>query len=516
MKTGPCFRQLSSALVVLAVLALPLLEGCGSDFTPAVFPTTGAPAEPLGQVFDLQVSLPHLFLQITGMRGLEMEMRLDLSAAGLGQHAARYTVVSTSAAMGQAVEIQDLGGGSTSVTVTSEAWTSSRIGPFQIGTISFELLLDGVLEENGRFVSGQAWESQTALAGSFQGWSRHRFLIAGTDFATAGRLAMTSLVKESRLHVLPDLGAVSGDPVVRRTARAAFVVNRLSFDNVQRLDPDADFATVWQAGMGVGANPHDVLLLPDGRAYVTRYEPPFNDIAIIDAGSGRRLGRIDLLPLAENPDGTPRADRMIMVEGMVFVGLQDIDRTFSRYGEGKLAVIDPLTDEVVGRIPLGGKNPGSMTVLPDETGRHKIYVALAGIFPGLVARELSGGVAVVDVTNRVLERLALDDDDAGGNIGALAIASQDLGYVVVTGADFFNRVLAFDPSNGAILRTVAGSTDLIAEIEVDSGGVLAIPDRSFTRPRLCLFRVPLLVSDPEAGLGCADLDQAPFSLEALD
>jgi len=99
--------------------------------------------------------------------------------------------------------------------------------------------------------------------------------------------------------------------------------------------------------------------------------------------------------------------------GTVFVGIQDIDRTFTRYGEGRLAVIDPVTDEVVGSIPLGGKNPGALEVLVDAEGRSKIYVALSGIYPGLVERELSGGVFVVDVTNRAVERVALDDDDAG-------------------------------------------------------------------------------------------------------
>ena len=48
--------------------------------------------------------------------------------------------------------------------------------------------------------------------------------------------------------------------------------------------------------------------------------------------------------------------------------------------DGKLAVIDPLLDEVVGVVPLGGKNPGEIEVLTGGDGRERLYVALSGIF----------------------------------------------------------------------------------------------------------------------------------------
>jgi len=196
--------------------------------------------------------------------------------------------------------------------------------------------------------------------------------------------------------------------------------------------------------------------------------------------------------------------------------LQEIDRTFTLFGEGKLAVIDPLLDEVVGSIPLGGKNPGAIELLRGTDDRWRLYVAMAGIFPGLQEQELSGGVAVVDVAARVLERYALDDDDAGGNVGALAMVSERLGYVVVTDEEFVNRVLAFDPETGGVLREVLVSTEFIPEIEVDGDGVLAIPDRSFFQPGLCLYRIPADPAQVETLIGCGNLDAAPFSFEALD
>ena len=152
----------------------------------------------------------------------------------------------------------------------------------------------------------------------------------------------------------------------------------------------------------------------------------------------------------------------------------------------------------------------------EDGGEQRLYVALAGIFPGLQPQELSGGVMVVDPVNRVVERVALDDDVAGGNIGALAMVSPDLGYVVVSDAAFVNRVLAFDPVGGTIRRVLLETTQFIPEVEVDGGGVLALPDTTFNRPRLCLYRVPVDPGQPESDLGCVNLDLMPFSLEALD
>jgi DNA-binding beta-propeller fold protein YncE len=312
------------------------------------------------------------------------------------------------------------------------------------------------------------------------------------------------------------LELVSSDAVLRVSGTAVYAVNRFTFDNLQRLDPPEGFVTAWQIGVGSGANPQDIVMFDEDKGYVTRYEPPFDDVAVLDARTRRIVDSISLRGLAENPDATPRASRLTLAEGAVFVGLQDIDRTFSHFAEGKLAVIDPRLDEVAGVIPLGGKNPGQIEVLRGADGRVRLWVALGGIFAGLQDQELSGGVAVVDAFDRVFERMALDDDVAGGNIGALAMASERLGYVVVSDERFRNSVLAFDPQVSEVLRSVTESFYLIPELEVDSGGVLAVPDRDAFQPRLCLHRTPVADGETEISVGCARLTLPPFSIEALD
>ena len=133
-----------------------------------------------------------------------------------------------------------------------------------------------------------------------------------------------------------------------------------------------------------------------------------------------------------------------------------------------------------------------------------MYVALSGIFPGLLPQELSGGVVVVDPIARAVERTALDDDDVGGNIGGMAMVSSALGYVIVTDDQYRSSVVAFDPQRAQPLRTVLQGSDFLPEIEVGGAGVLAVPDRSFVNPTLCLYAVP---ADPLARRAAAGLRQ---------
>lgn len=505
-----------SARRLAAVAALFALAACGSDYRPPDLPLTGAPAGPLGQVVDAEVDLPHLLALDAGRRGVALDLRIEIERVGFGRLPARVIVERAHTPAGSRT-VEDLSDGTISVIVGPRRWTTTLIGPLRIGTTLFDLLLDGEHAGDAWVVEGRAFESQSALEGSFRAWRRHRFLVAGTDFfSPIGQVSEVAWVKRRELRVRPALQVTSSDPVLRVTGGAVFAVNRLSFDNLQRLDPFADFGTVWQQSVGRGANPHD-LAFADGLLWVTRYEPPFDDLALLDPGRGTLVEQLSLDGLAENPDGTPRADRLRLAEGMLFVALQDIDRSFTTFGEGKLAVIDPVQRVVAGVIPLGGKNPGSIELFAGADGRTRLYVALAGIFPGSQQQELSGGVVVVDALARAVERLALDDDDVGGNVGALALASESLGYVAVSDAAFTGRVVAFDPRSGEPLRQLGeASVDLLSELEVDSAGVLAVPDRSFLAPRLCLYETPLDEGGVERPLGCAPLPLPPFSLEALD
>jgi hypothetical protein len=506
-------RVAHGVLVLLGVVAL---TGCGHDYEPTEGgPPAGAEAAPVGQVLDVDVGLPHLsFPGRPAGVGATLDVRFDLPTARDGSHQAEVAHLGATVG-GESVEVEEVFSGDVMVTISGGSWQTGRIGPISIEGTGFEYALRGQLEQGGWRVVGVSWESQTGLEGPFAGWRRHRFLVVGTDHVAAGRGAVVSLKRESALAGRHDVVSTSTDPALRRSGEAVFVVNRLSYDSIQRLDPAEDFDTAWQTRVGAGSNPQDVVVVGSGRGYVSRFEPPFDDVAAFDVEDGDVLASIPLESLAENPDGLPRPSSLAEAGGVAFVALQDINRSFTEYADGKLAVIDPARDELLGSIPLPGKNPRTLVRVSEPDG-EKLYVGMAGIFPGLLPQELSGGVAVVDVANRVFERWALDDDTVGANIVDVVVRGPRLGYVLVSTESYVSRVVAFDPESGEPRRVLFESTNFVPELALDSDGVLAVPDTAFASPRLCLYRAPDDPAAAEAALGCEELDLPPIAVEPLD
>ena len=154
-----------TALRIVATVVLVIgLNGCGSDYQAPRRTTTGEPAAPLGQIVDLDVSLPNLHVVDTGTRGVSLEMRLEIEDAGDGRHDARYSFGKVRAGA-QITTIEDLSTGKTSVLRNGTTWTTGRIGPLRIGGSVFEMMLDGDSTDGGWSVSGNSWESQSGLGG---------------------------------------------------------------------------------------------------------------------------------------------------------------------------------------------------------------------------------------------------------------------------------------------------------------------------------------------------------------
>jgi DNA-binding beta-propeller fold protein YncE len=330
------------------------------------------------------------------------------------------------------------------------------------------------------------------------------------------------------------LEIVSSDPVVRVEDGRPIVVNRLSFDNLQGLDPFDGFRTTFEYSTVSGSNPHDVVIVPPGAeappgttgtpaapggpaatplataglAFVPRYAAPFNDLAVIDLADGTLVDRIDLSPYARNRDSLPRADQALLLGGLIYVTLQDANASFTEFMNGRVAVIDPVQRRVIDVIDLQGQNPFESLDYLAETGL--IYVGLAGIFPGLLPQALTGGVEAIDPETRRSVGLVVDDDALGGNVSAVAMASATRGYCVVSDLTFRNFVVSFDPAAGVALGRVYESGGLISTIESDGDGYLLVADTSFSEPRV-------VVLDAASGRPIASIPARvpPFSIAIL-
>ncbi len=484
---------LAALLVALGCLCCgPAAGGRGSREPPG-------PGRRLDPIYDVAVSYPGVVIIIGGLsyQGLDFDLEITFDDETLRDadpaYRAEARVVSVMAG-GVAQEYEVQGPLVIQGSLAGDDFSTGLFGPIRIATSTLLLDLSGTLEDSARRVTGAASLFGTTAPGSFHAVKRRRYLVAGTDRQVIGKVSVVSVRYDTLFTVADDLELISSDPVARVEDGRPFIVNRFSFDNLQGLDPRASFATAFQYSVGNGANPHDVVVLPPeeipgapegsiGEAFVTRYEPPYNDVAVLDLKDGMLLDRIDLTPFARNPDHLPRADQALLHDGLLYVTMQDANRNFTLFMNGRVLVIDPVARRVIDIIELEGQNPFEALTFSRETSL--IYVGLAGIF---VPQSLTGGIETIDPATR-RANLLVDDDALGGNVGAVTLASASRGYCVVTDASFRNYVKAFDPVSGEVLGTIFESPSQIASLEADGDGYLLVGLNDFFSPGILVFDV---------------------------
>ncbi len=292
-----------------------------------------------------------------------------------------------------------------------------------------------------------------------------------------------------------NLGDVHSDAVARAWDGKIYVINRLSADNIQALDPASGYETLWQCSVGNGSNPHDIAFLSADKAYVSLYGE--TDLLIIDPSttsdcSGFVRGRISLAEFADD-DGIPEMDQLAIVGGRLYVSLQRLDRNsgFAVTDRSLLAVIDTATDTVVDvdtstperdAIVLTGTNPFSELIVDDDAG--KIMVAEVGSFSAVG----DGGLDVIDLATHRAEGFAISESDLGGNLSAVALADERRGYAIVLDQDFNNIVVRFDLAERAIEATLFVSASFLPDIAYSvERDELYLADREDSLPGLRVF-----------------------------
>jgi hypothetical protein len=492
--------SLAAALVALAATAAACAPGGGSGNGE---PLPG-PAGRLDPIYDVMVSFPDAVVTIDGLdyTGITLDLEATFDDATVRDADPRFRApirvigvtaggIVQSFAVPQPIVMQG--------SIDGPAFGTDLFGPIQFGTANLVLSLTGAIESPARRISGTAEILGTTTTGPFTAVRRRRYLVAGSDLSgPIGQAAVIDLRYDSQASLANNVETISSDPAARVADGRPIVVNRLSFDNLQGLDPQGGFKTVFQYSTGNGSNPHDLAVLDAaaagvapggppakaGVAFVTRYGPPYDDLALFDLDDGALLDHVDLVPLARNADHLPRADQVLLHDGLLWVTLQDANASFTQFMNGRVAVIDPATRAVVDVIDLSGQNPFESLVYAPETGL--IYVGLAGIFPGLNAQSLSGGVEAIDPVTRTSRGLIVDDDAFGGNVSAVAIATATRGYVVVTDAAFHNSLQAFDPGTGDVLGAVYDSPQYLASLVADDGFIV-LAEHSDSDPRILIL-----------------------------
>jgi hypothetical protein len=286
---------------------------------------------------------------------------------------------------------------------------------------------------------------------------------------------------------------ISSDPAVKVSGGNVYIINRYLFDNIQVLDIYDEFTTKIQFTTGNGSNPQDIEWIDVDKVYVSRFEPPFNDILIADPNTGEEIGSIDLTNVATNKDGTPRAAKMTRVGDYVFCCCQNINASFTAYGAGKVAVIDTNTDTLVKPqgIKLELKNPTSITY---DENLNKVFVGCSGDFFDAV---LTSGVEVIDPDSLTSDGVLLKASDLDGALAFdIEIVNVNKGYIIVNDPNFVNsdRCYAFEPKTGGIYETIVANSENpfeFTQMAKDSEGFLYLLQFSLTSPRV--FKIDTFV-----------------------
>jgi hypothetical protein len=327
-------------------------------------------------------------------------------------------------------------------------------------------------------------------------------LVVNTDYAStsvsavafSGELLTQNLISSSSattglsVALSGDVGLPSGPTPDREVVLIdRFPAAVLSWVNLDTAQVRAQLSVA----TGFASNPHDYVAVSRRKAYVTRYNPnlaageqPFDaghDVLIIDPVSARITGRIDLMPAIadESEDLYPRADRAIVVGGLLRVLVLVFDSAYRERADSRVVSIDPESDEIVGVRRIVGLNScSSLAVSPDGL---EMAVGCNGSFRQAASTGFpdSAIVRLAFDAAQVTEVARYPASDLGGNqVGLLNYSDQD--HILFTSYGRFASdlsVAAQDTLRVLDLNTAQVSTPILQteRTPFSLGDVLCVP-----------------------------------------
>lgn len=271
-----------------------------------------------------------------------------------------------------------------------------------------------------------------------------RAVVATTDFTTGSLSSIDTQTNQAT----NDLLLIHSDARVRTSGDRVYVINRLPQDNIIVLAKD-DLATpIAQYSTGDGSNPHEIAVIDTEKAYVTLYARDY--LLVINPATGDSLGAVDLSAYAD-ADGLPEASQMAVFDNTLFVAVQRLNRDtfFSPTDFSVIVAVDIATDQIIDLDPdaagdqgivLEGKQPFGSA----QRGGKWILGTVGSFF------NQDGGIEIVNLLTRTTEGFGLTEEALGGDVGPIAMLSDEEGYIVVTDASFANTIKRFNLSTGTI------------------------------------------------------------------
>lgn len=325
-----------------------------------------------------------------------------------------------------------------------------------------------------------------------------------------GESGVFGLIDVNTLKFKPSVGPVSNDAVARAAHGHVFVINRLTHDNIQVMEPPS-FQLTKQFSVGSQTNPQDIIVLSTSKAYVSRLAE--GKILIVNPLTGAMLGSIDLSSLSESTgescqnsesckskscingmcakDGIPEVATMYQHNSYIWVAVQRLNRNkrFSAEDKGLLAIIDTSNDKLLKTIETSGMNPYQFRAY-----QGTLYVSQPGNWMDGTKVVLDGQIESYDLATMKKVKTVLTEETLQGNLVSFVVLSETQGYVIRSGQNWKTELLRFNPKTGQ-LGTVLKVSKCVANnacysfvgMDIHSSGKLFLMDRDPKNPGVRVF-----------------------------
>lgn len=313
--------------------------------------------------------------------------------------------------------------------------------------------------------------------------------VFATDYASSGQLYLATLTNDGTKLINSGVTLLGSSAIIRSFDGLIFVLHdgfsTVSTDNVQIIDPADNFNTIAQYSVGNGTNPHDIAV-SGSRAFIALYNPPADPENLDSHGRMANVIEMDLTSgnivhrwsfhdfLNDDGDRNGNAEKLLLVDNILYVALQDLSaNTFAANSNGLIGMIDVNTAEVLGAIPLVGRNPVGMSITTDKTTMYIANMATYNFALGdFDLTPLYGGIEVVDAHNKISLGL-LADENLGGYVERVVSDASHV-YAVLSEFDgptfsYASRVVRL-PHDFADLNDLEAVDDIgtdIREMTVD-------------------------------------------------
>ena len=203
-----------------------------------------------------------------------------------------------------------------------------------------------------------------------------------------------------------------------------YVVNSISA-NVQKIDQQTH-QVVADIYLPIGSNPYFIAFGED-YGYVTGWVS--GKVYEIDLATDQ-VGRE--LEIGGFPEG------VLLADGLLYVTQTYFNPDDFNYGQGKIAIVDPVAFTLESQVNVG-QNPQGISRAPDG----RLHIVCTGNY-----FDVEGSVYIFDPVSEIV----VDSILIGGQPASLAISPSGIGYLAAGGWIDHGHIYSYDIQSGDIIR----------------------------------------------------------------